>query len=671
MSSKKLISIALFLIPFFIYAQKDPVKWGKVDKADLEMTFYEQDSSAEALVLVDYGNLEFDLSQETGVRYLFYYHKQIKILKKSALDRGDISIGYYKDDKILELKAQIHLPDGEVIKLKNKDFFDEETSEKWNRKKFSFPNVTEGCVLEFKYTLRSELIFELESWYFQEDIPVRWSEYRLEIPQYYKYIELTQGRKLDISESNSRLETTRVPRMDYNSPGGGGVQKGYETASIEVFNHRFVMHDVPAMKEEKFITTMNDYRARIQFQLQTVVYPSGKRIPILSDWKRVCKEMLEGQSFGLQFKNKSKFKKLLNAVGPTMEAASGTKEKAQIAYEYISKSINWDEKYSIWAKDNLNDCFEKSQANSGELNLMLMALLRHYQIDAYPVLVSTRSHGKMTQIYPIISQFNHFLVLAKIDGNNMLLDAGNPRRPMGVLRSESLNKTGLIVDAVNPQWIDIIPDRASSLTMVKGTMTPEGYLSANYRTRERSYSAVFTRDQIAAHENYDFMKENFSDDLPDIEIEAITTKNEENAYEALECQFDFKLPNSAISGGDMLYFQPVLFPPFDENPFKVEKREYPVEINFPFEDRYVMELQLPEGYVVEEFPEAISMSLPEKGGQYQLSFKTIPGNKILINSYLVITQLEFQPEEYASLKNFFDFMIEKQEEQIVLRMSGE
>ena len=103
-------------------------------------------------------------------------------------------------------------------------------------------------------------------------------------------------------------------------------------------------------------------------------------------------------------------------------------------------------------EDKLKAVFEKGFAGSGQLNLMLLVLLREAGIAADPVLTSTRSHGKMYEDYPLLDQFNHLLIMAEVDGKSMILEATDPLRPMGCPDMETLNKRGWNTEK---GWVDI------------------------------------------------------------------------------------------------------------------------------------------------------------------------------------------------------------------------
>ncbi len=92
-----------FFIPL-INAQKAPIKWDKIPKADLEMTAYDLDPEAEAVVLCDYGNLEFDMSFEEA-KHVLKRHKRIKILKETGFDQGTIAIPFYSFEGIEKVRS--------------------------------------------------------------------------------------------------------------------------------------------------------------------------------------------------------------------------------------------------------------------------------------------------------------------------------------------------------------------------------------------------------------------------------------------------------------------------------------------------------------------------------------------------------------------------------------
>ena len=80
------------------------------------------------------------------------------------------------------------------------------------------------------------------------------------------------------------------------------------------------------------------------------------------------------------------------------------------------------------------------------------------------------------------------------------------------------------------------------------------------------------------------------------------------------------------------------------------------------------EINLPEGITVETIPEQAQIVLPGNAGSISYSVK-YDNNTLTISQRTKITKLEYLPEEYPILREFFARIIEKSGEQIVLKRS--
>jgi hypothetical protein len=663
---KALLSLIVFFFTLSTYAQKDPIKWGKVSDKMLEMTQYEADTSAAAVVVADFATLDFDFSSGEA-RYVFHRHKRIKILKRSAFKYADITIPFYKEDKIASLKAQTITPDGESHKIKKSDMYEEERSENVNNLKFSFPQLTEGAIIEYEYSLNSGYFFNLEEWYFQDEIPVLHSEYRLAIPEWYNYIFLTQGRSPDIAENETASRNLRVPTMKARREVAHGAPTSVvttNTITTDIVYYRYVMKDVPAFKEEAYMTTANDHLARLRLQLQSIKYPNSIEDRILSNWPAVAKELDEHEHFGKQYHQKRKFKKLMEDIQPVLDKGETNDEKALLAYQFITSNMEWNGVFSEFTNSSLDECYEKRSGNSGELNLMLLAVLKHIGVEAYPLLISTRGHGKMLTLYPIMSQFNHVLVAASIGGGFQIMDAGNSLRPVGLPRVTALNGKAWLADPANPQWIDLTPPTSNATEMYDLKLTPEGELTYTAKYKYEGYDAVDYRYSFAKKEGEKMLLESIQEELPEATVENIEYNEEAPLSSPLEVNFSGQVSELATPIQQFIYLTPTIHPTFTENPFKLEERAYPVNFPYPFAEQRLVFVNIPEGYSVEELPKSIRLNLPNSGGKFEYLVNQA-GAKVSIITKMEISQLVYQPEEYETIKNFFNLILEKQGEQLV------
>ena len=95
------------------------------------------------------------------------------------------------------------------------------------------------------------------------------------------------------------------------------------------------------------------------------------------------------------------------------------------------------------------------------------------------------------------------------------------------------------------------------------------------------------------------------------------------------------------------------------------KRTYPVDYPHLMRHLYILNLTIPDGYAVDELPETLSIALPNDGGTYRFAVAQ-RGNVLQINSQLNISKTRFYAQEYAALRTFYQQVIDKQREQIVL-----
>jgi len=118
-----------------------------------------------------------------------------------------------------------------------------------------------------------------------------------------------------------------------------------------------------------------------------------------------------------------------------------------------------------------------------------------------------------------------------------------------------------------------------------------------------------------------------------------------------------------------IYLNPMQNQGEKENPFKLEIRKFPIDFATPIEETYLFSYTIPEGFKIEEQPKNAIISLPENGGRFVYSITNV-GNTINVVSKLLINRPNFAAEEYPYLKQFYDLVIAKHAEQIVLKKAN-
>nr|WP_321230453.1 DUF3857 domain-containing protein [uncultured Psychroserpens sp.] len=251
---------AIFICLAFttLNAQSDYYSEGfEVTKQDIELNVYDKDSTANALIIYEKGKSYVD--RETFLLNS-EIKKKLKILNRNGFDKATQTIYLYGEsgtkETITDIKATVYnLENGQVTqtKLDKNSIFEEKYNDKYTIVKFTFPNIKEGSVIVYSYTLKSPYMFKYKSWYFQEDIPKLYSEYRPSIPGNWEYnIKLVGGKKLHTNTSTLRQNCLQ-------SLGAGSSDCG---------DYVYVMKDIPAFVSEDFMTTKENYLARIEYELK-------------------------------------------------------------------------------------------------------------------------------------------------------------------------------------------------------------------------------------------------------------------------------------------------------------------------------------------------------------------------------------------------------------------
>ena len=134
--------------------------------------------------------------------------------------------------------------------------------------------------------------------------------------------------------------------------------------------------------------------------------------------------------------------------------------------------------------------------------------------------------------------------------------------------------------------------------------------------------------------------------------------------ENVAISYDFKLNQEKE---DIIYINPMFGEGYKENPFKSAKRYYPVEMPYASDETYTFTMFIPEGYAVDELPKSTIVKLNQEGdGRFEYLISQ-SGSAISMRSRIQLKRAYYEPDEYDMLREFFNLIVKKQNEQIVLK----
>lgn len=645
---------------------QEGTKFGKVSAADFDVKAPVLDSNTNAVILSDVGSSRIEGNNKGWFSLIHKRTTRIKVLNKKGFEAGNITIGLYTsnntEEKLGDLKAITYNLENGVVqqtKLESSNVFKEKVDRNWIARKFTFPNLKEGSIIEYTYTIESEYLFNLRPWEFQGEYPRLFTQYAVSIPEFFQYVFLSQGyvplkntkkdnyRTYSVSEANGTQATERYSIS------------GYET------QHTWSAVNVPSIKEEPFTSTTDNHILKIDFQLARIQFPNNPAKEVMGNWATTSEQLLKEENFGAVITRPNNW--LSDDVKKITSGTANSLEAAKAIYGFVRNNFTRTQNTGSSMSDNttLKDVFRKKSGNVAEINFMLIALLRQLGVTADPVLLSTRDHGYAHPFYPLLSKYNYLICSAQIDGQTYYLDASQPRLGFGRLPLKCYNGPAFVVAPV-PKNINL---EADSLKEAKATLIfivndPEKKaLTGSYSTTPGYYESTQIRNTLASKDAEEYFKDaekGYSFPMK-FSNEQIDSLKQYDYPVTVKYKMDMNMGDE-----DIIYLNPMFNEATKNNPFVSAERKYPVEIPYKIYEVYVLNMEVPKGYKVDELPKSTRVLLNDNEGLFEYIVSATP-ERIMLQSKIDIRKTTFTSEDYQTLRDFFGHIAKKHSEQIVLK----
>lgn len=668
MKYNQLIIFLFLTLPFFEGNAQD-FKLGKVSMQELQEKRHPTDSTAVAAILFEKGNVDFEYNEDDGFVMITEVTTRIKIYKKEGYEWANKAMRYYtggmsNESIIFSDAATYNLVDGKIekTKLKSDGLFDEEVNKYWGQKKITMPNIKVGSVIEYKYLIKSVRYAELTEWSFQSNIPVNFSEFITHIPEYFVYNPNFKGYispKISSEKNNKAISYSHKQKV--NKGIGLATASSIEKLEFSETNTTYLAENLPAMKAEAFVNNINNYRTSISHELSIIKFPNQPYKTFSSDWNSVAKTIYDYDDFGIELNKTGYFEEDLKAV---MTGLTSSEEKISAVFNFVKTNIKWNDYYGYSCIDGVKKAYKDKTGNVAEINLMLTAMLRHVGLTANPVLVSTRSNG--IALFPNRTAFNYVIAAVETPNGFVLLDASDKFSTPNILPFRALNWIGRLIrkDGTSEE-VDLMPKVTSNdVVTMNYEVGANGLVSGKLRRQRTDYNAMEFRKNIDDVKEESYL-EKLENDNDKVEINGYSRTNEKELKLPVIENFSYAGSNFSEIIGGKIYVSPMLFYTDSENPFKQENREYPIDYGYPFMDKYAINIQIPDGYKVETLPAATILSMEDNLGSFKF-MTSLSGNIIQMSVMYQINEPIISSDNYSMLKEFYQKMIEKENEKIIL-----
>lgn len=632
------------------------LKWGKPTEAELSMTSYSPDPDAEAVVLCSQTEIRYDLVGGS-FKATRYEKQRIKILKEEGKRWANGGIVYEYNghrtglcEELVKLKGTaFNLVDGKLVKTKMEGSMinHEDVSKVTRLTKYTIPQVTVGTVIEVESEVASDFFYSIDDWIAQSDIPVYYTSYDITIPEYFKF---------NVDEVGlNRLER----KIDFVSMGlsaGGGNMLNCQGQRFQ-----FVGHELPALREHKMLYAPQSYAQRVTMELRSIEIPGRLTQNFSNDWDNVDERLLDDEDFGGRL-GKNPLKAEMQAAG--IASIADTKDRAMAIFKLLKDHVKWNGKYTLYGESAGKVLKERTGSNAS-INFMLINMLNDAGIEARPAVLRSRDRGFLTITRASIKQLNTCVVALKLGEAYSFLDGSIEDGWLDILPDRLLvDRARIVGKGKTGEWVDLTAlAGAKTQSMVMAQLQPDGTLVADAQSRfTGSEAASLRHDFRMATDSATFVAQLAQELNSEIQSLELT----EHHGLGINVERKMHLTKQCDTAGDMIYLNPWLLNVLSENPLTEEQRTLPVEFPHIATESLNTQVTLPEGYVVEEVPQPLTMR--SEDGTLSCSIATVVNDgKLSSRCQLQVNKIFFTPNEYPVVKNFLDEVYKRLQDVIVIK----
>src|ERR1700744_568709 len=489
---KKTLSFLLFLfISIAALAQDFP--YGQINDEALDMKKYSKDTSAHAVVLDEFASSRITMFGTSVDGLVYEYHVKIKFFDNKNFNKGIIGIpihnyiyNKFNYDEISELKGSTYYKDDNgVVQSAELDttskLYETRANDGVVVLKFAMPAMRAGCIVEYKFRLRSPNNEHIPTWYFQMDIPKVHSKYNVHIPSLFTYNVVLKG-PLKLTKTTAKIERACFT---------------FRGVTNDCSNITYEINDIPAFIKEEYISSPKNFLSVINFELSEYTVFTGMTKKRTSDWKDVDNTLNESVQFGIELEKVNPIKKIVSNI---LINKTDKLEKARAIYHYMQKSFKWNHINSFFCLEGFKKLIDSHTGSAGDINLALIAALRSAGMQTDPVLLSTRNNGVVDHVYPTIENFNYVIAKVDIDDKEYFLDATDPLLSFGLLPLRCLNGQGRIISSTGlSSWVNLgASQKKASTYSFDLTLHDDGKVSGIITIYSGGYSGYEKRKRISS-----------------------------------------------------------------------------------------------------------------------------------------------------------------------------
>jgi hypothetical protein len=339
-------------------------------------------------------------------------------------------------------------------------------------------------------------------------------------------------------------------------------------------------------------------------------------------------------------------------------------------FNKVKTLMKWDEEKEWLSYHGIRSAWKKKSGNWGEINMILLRLLRESGVNAYPMLVSTRDHGKIIADFVNFDQINKLVTYVPVDTTKKyVLDASNKYSVYNEVPFDVLNSYGLCLNKDKGDYHLIFlkkDEPVKQAVLIDAEIRPDGTMKGTAQISSVSYNKS---NSVELYKKLDETKykQLLTDEDNNIRITSLKMENADVDSLPLIQTVDFSLD---LPGTDekYIYFNPNLFTSLHQNPFISKDRFSDIDFGYPVLYYISGRYKIPAGYQVDAMPKSMNLVMADRS----ISFRRLIGEQdgYIVVNYTISYKKSFYPtSSYDDIYAYFKKMTDILNEQIVLKKS--
>lgn len=663
LSLTTLLLIVSFLVSSNILAQTLNVpnlKWGHPTQDELRMTEYTPDITADAVVLCKTTDVQYVITKDV-IQVRYDVKGRIKILKPQGTKYANVDIIYTVNDGVEGNREEVSNIKGTTFNLVNGQLEKSElksnminTQRAFDPKQkmltLLFPDVKAGSVIEYEYTIISDLYREIKDWNAQCEIPVAYTRYEVSIPEWFGFYVQTIGNEYN-SRRITQQRTNKRPTYIIETSGAE-----YECLGV---NFEFEGRNLTALKNEPLIFSPHVYAQRVIIDINTELLPRHTKHQYSMTWDEIDQYLLKHNYFGKLLKNNPLKKEMKKA---NISQMKNDDEKIMAIVKLLRQHVKWNGKYQLYGTSS-SQILKGGTGSNSDINFLFIAMLNDAGINAYPAVLISRDCDIIDNNHPTMKNLSSTIAVIDRGDKFQVFDGSMENATIDILPTNFLvNKARIIKKDNNNPWINLedkgIYQASHKMT---GDIDQNGRLTAscvstyNNKAAEMMRVAIKNRPDECNNKKFQSSQINVMDyKVQGVDNVVIPVTEITNFSSQLNCnEREITLPQ-------------LIVPFIDEKLFKSDVRYNPIEFPTKVNETIDISFSIPEGWEVVDVPAPISLNTSDNTIIMSITPSTT-GNIVKVSTQLLINRLVFNKKDYDGIKNLIDRICNQGKEPFIIK----